>query len=164
MQHILDIALPTLYLDEASFQPHPLPINIQLSDIQCVLCQKILNSPVKISSCGSFLCSSCLLQRLEQSNSNNCPVCYYHSLTTSEIKPLDSLHIRLLHGIIVKCNNCKQSIHLSEMKAHNDTCGTTPNIHVCLSANELTAIEILSQPLTSPPTSIEQRVASNVLK
>ncbi len=162
IQHIMNIALPMLYNNETSFQPHPLTMNIQQSDVQCAICLGTLNSPVQLTPCMSLLCSPCLIQWIEYSKSNECPVCYHHILTTSEIRLLEDIHLRLLHGMLVTCTTCNQSIHLCELKTHNNICGTLTSS--CISPHELTATSILNQPVTSPPSAIEQRVATRIVK
>ena len=158
----LDIAPPTFYDSKANFQLNiPPSSNIQHSDLHCCTCFNVLNSPVQLS-CSSFICSSCLTKWIELSQSNKCPVCYCHSLTTSEIKNLQPIHFRLLQDTIVKCTDCAQSVKLSDMKSHN--CCTTSSTTSSSDPTELTATDILRQPITSPPTNIEKKVASNLMK
>ena len=122
----------------------------------------MLNSSVELIACKSLLCSSCLIEHIETSESTECPVCHQHTLTTAQIKPLQDIHTRLLHGMLVTCTTCSQSLHLSELKSHGDICGTS--ISSYLSPHELTATSILSQPVTSPPSTTEQKVASTIVK
>ena len=162
LQHIIKIAPPPLYNNKTSFQPHPLPMNLKLSDVHCCICSQVLNSPVQLKPCMSLFCSQCLKTHIESSKLNECPVCVDHVLLTTDIKPPEDIHLRLLNGILVKCTACSQSFHLSEMNSHQDLCGTSTDL--CLRPHELTATSILSQSMTSPPSIVEQRVASTIVK
>jgi RNA polymerase subunit RPABC4/transcription elongation factor Spt4 len=86
-------------------------MNLQQSDFQCSICLNVLNSPIQLSPCSSFVCSQCLIKWFELSNSNKCPVCHHHSLTTADINPLEDMRMRLIHGLLIKCQSCNQNLH-----------------------------------------------------
>jgi hypothetical protein len=70
------------------------------------------------------------------------------------------MHIRLLQGLLVKCLSCNQSLHLSEMMSHICDACTSQS----LASHEITATTILSQPSSAPPSAIEKKLASTIVK
>ena len=111
----------------------------------------------------SLFCATCLKKHIETSERNECPVCIddSHVLCTGDIKSPEYIHLWLFHGLLVTCKTCSQSFHLSEMTSHQHVCGSSTS---CLQPRELTATSILSQPVTSPPSIVEQRVASKIVR
>lgn len=164
MQYVIDIAPPTFYDGQPTFDVSPLPLNIKSSDVYCVVCLDVLNSPLQLTACSSLICTSCLIKWIELSKGTKCPVCHHtHLLTLPEINPLEGIHLRLISSLLVTCDLCRQSLHLSEIKSHPEVCGT-PSTGCSVTSHELTAEDILTQPITSPPSKIEQEVASKLVK
>ena len=62
---------------------------------------------------------------------------------------------------MVTCQSCHQDILVSDVKTHAAMkCGQGGTG----TAHDLCASDIVSRPLTTPPTTVEQRVASNVVR
>ena len=67
--------------------------------------------------------------------------------------------LRVLGGVLITCLACKQKVRVSDLKTH-----TAMKCGVGGTAEVMSITDILSKPLTAPPTTAEQQVASNVVR
>ena len=92
---------------------------------------------------------------LESCQGASCPSCS----DPVHIFPPSDMLMRVLGRVVVICQSCNREVRVSDMKTHAATkCGEGGTIQ------DLSVSDILSRPLTTPPTTVEQRVASNVVR
>ena len=153
-QQISPISFYSDTMNYTSLQVHvPAFLNIDSQDLECFICLGVLNGPIRLS-CGSFVCSTCLIKCIERAQTVSCPVCFHHPLVKSDIQPLEPVHLRLLEGISLKCNNCSQYVLLRNMNEHiqNGCCSQDVTV---------THTQVQNESMTSPPN---VRLAADIIK
>ena len=67
--------------------------------------------------------------------------------------------MRILGQVLVTCQSCHREVRISDVKTDATTkCGEGGT------SQDLSVSDILCKPLTTPPTTVEQRVALNVVR
>ena len=145
------------------YQPGP---NISLHDLQCTLCDCIVDRPVE-TPCRQLVCADCIsgLVRDADLSTMQCPCCHgCHSITSSCFAPAAEVVTKVLGALLVRCDNplCSAVIELKHLAEHVKS--GCKDYTATLSPSKLTVQQILSPPLISPPTAVEQKAAANVVK
>ena len=144
-------------------QPGP---NISLHDLQCTLCDCIVDRPVE-TPCRQLVCAGCIsrLVRDADLSTMQCPCCHgCHSITSSCFAPAAEVVTKVLGALLVRCDNplCSAVIELKHLAEHVKS--GCKDYTATLSPSKLTVQQILSRLLISPPTAVEQKAAANVVK
>ena len=114
IRHIKSVAPESFQvsIDHSRINLPPYKSTINISDLKCPLCAKVVDSPVFISVCNNLVCSECCCKALEESEKLLCPCCQgdHFKVDFSHInKPLP-LVMKLLSSLEVTCDICKRKI------------------------------------------------------
>ena len=145
------------------FLPPASPLS--LHDLQCKPCDCIVDRPVK-TSCSHLMCANCISSLLlNVSSSLHCPCCKEcHELSPAMFVPASEVVQRMVGALLIRCNKstCTAIVSLKHLAEHvNSGC----EAHTAsFSPSKLTMKQILSRPLQSPPTVVEQKAATNIVK
>ena len=144
----------------------PSATSLSLHDLQCKLCECIVDRPVE-TPCQSLVCAECISSLIlnAKESSLQCPCCdECHGIASTHFVPASEVVLKLLGALLIRCDkpSCSAVIDLKHLADHvNSGCQT----HVpSFSPSKLTAQQILSRTLQSPPTSVEQKAAANIVK
>ena len=139
---------------------------IPLKDLQCSLCGNIVDQPVQ-TPCRKLVCTSCVIHLLRSCNLSSypCPSCKEaHTIDKASFPEATTVVMGMLGDLLVKCDKvkCTQVVALKHLRRHlaSGCSETAPTF----SPSKLTVAQILSRPLTSPPTSVERKAATSVVK
>ena len=94
--------------------------------------------------------------RLKSHEQVNCPCCY--STHPFSIQKPSDLLLRVLGRVLVQCPSCISIVRCEDLRAHLSS-GCKRD-----SPSDLMVADILSQPLTTPTTNTERRLASNLVR
>ena len=160
--HIHSIAPPSYthtVQDHSPTYSTPPQYGVTLADLTCHQCQNVLDQPIKLTSCGSFVCAKCLIKWLSQCDDTlPCPCCSGHlrDFSTMEAAPLIQ---KLLGGLLVTCACGKKVMKESYATHRENGCHTEPE--------ELHAVsvkDILVLPPNTPLTAIERELQTSLAK
>ena len=145
---------PELQLTPSRFLP---PSVLQLSDFCCPVCSCIVNRPVE-TPCHKLICAGCVASICTSDSA--CPSCGdSHQVPKDSFLPAPEMVLKVIGSLLFQCE-CTKVVELCNLKTHIESgCRAS----VC-SASQFTVAQMLSRPLTSPPTAEEQRAATNVVK
>ena len=139
---------------------------ISLANLQCSLCNNVVDQPVQ-TPCRKLVCTTCVLHLLQSCNLNHypCPSCKEaHTIDTAAFPEASTVVMSVLGDLLVKCDRveCTQVVALKHLRRHlaSGCSDRAPTF----SPSKLTVAQILSRPLTSPPTSAERKAATSVVK
>ena len=129
------------------------PPVLQLCDFQCTLCNNIVDRPVE-TPCRKLVCVECIPDRYL------CQHCStVHALSTFTSVP--PVTLKFLGSLLIQCEKCTEVVELKCLRKHIDSgCSQTGQF----SPSQLTIAQLLSRSITSPPTVIEQKAATSVVK
>ena len=140
--------------------------SISLHDLQCKVCECIVDRPVE-TPCRSLVCAKCisdLIQNAKESSLQRpcCNEC--HDISSTHFVPATEVVLKVLGALLIRCDKplCSAVMGLKHLAEHvNSGCQT----HIAsFSPSKLTTQQILSRPLQSPPTALEQKAAANIVK
>lgn len=158
IDRVHDIAPPPLILPDQPIKICDVHLHLPLSELNCPLCNDILNQPIQLVSCGSVVCAQCMCRSLEHQQANVvCPCCNTdHIKHFTSIREAPSLVVSSLKSLCVVCERCSSHTPLGTYKEHHCTPqAVSPN----------TSIEdVLDQPLSTPLTSIEQKLQTSLAR
>ena len=159
IKHIRSIAPPTLLPDGVKHIEAVSPKSSNLSELKCALCDDLVNQPVELSSCRKLACSECLAQKIEATESLNCPVCSQNHLENfTTIREASSLVLNVLKELPIKCQSCSSQVSLGEYTAHlRSSC----NQHT---AEVITVEDVLMRPMDSPLQPAEQQLQASLAR
>lgn len=144
----------------------PPATNLSLADFQCVLCHCIVDQPVE-TPCRKLICATCISERVRGADLSDmpCPCCKLsHKITSSTFPPASEVVLKVLEALLLNCDKplCTAVVGLKHLKDHVDS--GCQNVATTFSPSKLTIGQILSRPLQSPPTVVEQKAAANVVQ
>ena len=139
--------------------------SLSLHDLQCKLCDCIVDRPVK-TPCNNLVCAKCISSLvLNAESSLQCPCCEErHDLSPTLFVPASDVVLKVLGALLICCDKSSCTVvmslkHLAEHVKSGCEAHTTS-----FSPSKLTMKQILSRPLQSPPTVVEQKAAANIVK
>ena len=147
----------------------PPATNLTLTDFQCAICLRIVDRPVQ-TPCGKLLCADCISETLRSQDDFTeqdmpCLCCNgSHYVTSTSFTPASEVVLKVLGALFTRCYipSCTAVVGLKYLKQHVESgCKITPST---FSPSKLTIGQIISRPLQSPPTSVEQKAAANVVQ
>ena len=147
----------------------PPATNLSLTDFQCAICLHIVDRPVE-TPCRKLLCADCISESLwcqDDSTEQEMPcLCCKgsHYITSTSFTPASEVVLKVLGALLTRCDNssCTAVVGLKHLKQHVESgCKITAST---FSPSKLTIGQIISRPLQSPPTSVEQKAAANVVQ
>ena len=136
---------------------------LSLSDLQCPICCCIVDQPVE-TPCQKLVCAVCIAQHIRSYEQAviPCPCCDgTHDL--SSFLPAPEVVLKVLGSLLIQCDkaSCYEVVELRNLRGHlNSGCRQTAQY----SPSQLTVAQLLSRSLVSPPTTIEQKAATSVVK
>ena len=139
-------------LTPSRFLPPPV---LQLEDFLCTVCSCIVDRPLE-TPCRKLVCAECITPKMV------CQSCSdVHQ--QSAFAPVPDVVLKVLGSLLVKCDkpSCTEVVELRALKTHLESGCMNIGLH---SPSQITAAQIISRPLSAPPTSIEQKAATNILK
>ena len=151
-------------LQPSRFLPPP---SVSLEDMQCSFCDCIADSPV-VMPCRKIACARCVGDGIRKSKerSLHCPCCKSHHeiVDASQFPPVSEVTLKLLGSMLLKCDrcDCSEIVELRKLREHLES-GCRKGM-VTYPAPKLTLEQVLSRPLTSPPTTVEKKAAAMVVK
>lgn len=144
----------------------PPATNLSLSDFQCALCLCIVNQPVE-TPCRKLICATCISEHVRGANLSDmpCPCCKQsHSITSSSFPPASEVVLKVIEALLLHCDKplCTAVVELKHLRDHVESgCQNTLTTY---SPSKLTIGQVLSRPLQSPPTVVEQKAAAKVVQ
>ena len=132
--------------------------SLSLCDLQCKKCMCVADCPVQ-TSCGKLLCYTCIVAHLHMSDIPY-PCCgELHEPST--LSPAGDVAVKIIGSLLLHCSRCTSTVELRKMREH-----ITSNCTVLIppSPSRLTVRQIMSQPADAPPTGVEKKLASSVVK
>ena len=144
----------------------PPATNLSLTDFQCAICLHIVDRPVE-TPCRKLLCADCISESLwcQDDSEMPCLCCKgSHYITSTSFTPASEVVLKVLGALLTRCDNssCTAVVGLKHLKQHVESgCKITAST---FSPSKLTIGQIISRPLQSPPTSVEQKAAANVVQ
>ena len=144
-------------------QPPSLPPHYSgvRSSLKCCVCMEVLDRSILLP-CNELVCGPCCSQWVAVSGRASCPCCYSSCIGTKKVRPPPTVVVELLGGLTLSCEKCQQQVKAAEYLPHlMSKC----KMHtVNQSPLKLTVGEILATPTVTPPTPIEKKAASRILK
>ena len=117
--------------------------------------------------CNTLVCAKCIGSLiLTSSSSVQCPGCMeHHDVSPTLFVPASDVVLKVLGTLLVHCDepSCIAVVHLKHLAEHvNSGCKmyTAPSF----SPSKLTMGQILTRPLQSVPTVVEQKAAASIVK
>ena len=142
----------------------PPSTNLTLSDFQCAICLNIVDRPI-MTPCRKLLCTECISEKIRTSLDVTCPSCTdTHTITSTSFTPASEVVLKVIEGLLLHCDqpSCTVVLELKNLKQHvNSGCTATP---MTFSPSKLTVGQIMAHPLSSSPTSAEQKAAAKVVQ
>ena len=141
---------------------------VAIEDLQYSICNYIVDQPVE-TPCRKLVCSLCIVRLFRLCDdvaSLPCPSCKeVHEISNSSYPPVSKVVVKMLGELLLTCDetSCSDIVALKNLKKHV-TSGCKHDTHNTFSPSKLTVRQIISRPLTSPPTSAEKTAASRVVK
>ena len=166
-QRLLHTTLPSYKVSSPLSPSRFLPsTTVPLDDFTCGLCQNIVDQPVE-TPCRKLVCSVCIALLLRSCRINHlpCPYCSVdHEVTETSFPEATDIVMKVLGDLLMKCENplCTEVVALKNIRKHM-AYGCMQEMHT-FSPSKLTVGQILSCPLTSPPTTAERKAATSVVK
>ena len=136
---------PALFLSPPSTGP-------QLEDLQCSMCQCIVDRPVE-TSCKKLACLNCAVDK------QVCPLC--SQVMNSHLSPASDVILKVAGALLLRCSACSGIVELHDLKTHRESNCTSFTVQ---QPSDPIITQILSQPPNAPPTHIEEQLASAVVK
>ena len=124
----------------------------------CCVCMEVLNRPILLP-CNELVCGPCYTQWVTVSRGANFPCCYGCEISSQGVRKPPSAVLQMLALICKNCHQPVQAVHY--IKHLNSKCGTDI---ITSSPYELTVREILATPSVTPPTAVETKAASKIIK
>ena len=142
------------------------PSTVALESLQCGVCHNIVDQPMH-TECRKLVCATCIPSLLHSSENGqyNCPSCKEpHKICASTFPEASDVVVNVLGDLLVRCEepNCIEVVALKNLKKHVAS-GCVCKVPT-FSPSKMTVSQILSRPLTSPPTTAEKKVATTVVK
>ena len=159
IKRIRHIAPPTLCPDGVKQACIVVAETSSSTELQCPLCLNLLDRPVELLACRKLVCSECLVQRVEASESVICPVCNQKHLDNfSSIQEVSSLVSLVLRELVIRCHLCLAEIKYGEYAEHISNGCKEHTLDVT------TVEDILSKPLDCPLLPSEQQLQTQLTK
>ncbi|XP_037938374.1 E3 ubiquitin-protein ligase NRDP1-like [Teleopsis dalmanni] len=93
----------------------------------CVICNDVLEDPVKCDACVADFCRACILKYL--SDHSKCPECR-HSLVKEDLTTSSRVVRNMLADLTISCENrihgCETQLKFDSLQKHEDTCDKNP--------------------------------------
>uniref|UniRef100_A0A1X7V608 RING-type domain-containing protein n=1 Tax=Amphimedon queenslandica TaxID=400682 RepID=A0A1X7V608_AMPQE len=123
--------------------------------LTCKLCSSSISDPVEVLPCQSLFCSSCLLEYVNKDMETfHCPGCSDdHVCTDATFTYISPVAEKMICNISVRCDKCFNTVKL-------DTINKFCDQHI---QNKIECSDMLCLPLQSQPTTMEKKMASNVV-
>jgi len=152
-QHILTISPPSYTanspLDVSRFSK---PASISLSDLQCRLCQYIVDQPVETTYHHHLMCASCVRGSIDNDDWS-CPCGDpSHKLSLESIQKPSEVVLKLHATLLVKCERCNTRMELQHLHTH--TLSVCQNVQPP-SPSKVTVQQLWEGTSTSTPTPME---------
>ncbi len=143
--------------------------NVSLQDLQCIICKCIVDRPVE-TPCQKLVCSECICRHIQMAELSAVPcpcgdtTYAISSVSSSSISPPPEVVMKVLGSLLIQCDkpHCTQVVALKNLRAHVDS--GCQDESATYSPSKLTVGQLLSRPLMSPPTTMEQKAATSVVK
>ena len=139
---------------------------VSLVDLQCSLCSNIVDQPVQ-TPCRKLACSVCIASLLRTCELDHfpCPSCKeFHEINKASFPEATDVVMNVLGDLLLTCDKplCTEVVALKNLRKHavSGCSHETPTF----SPSKLTVGQIISRPLTSPPTTAERKAATSVVK
>ena len=117
--------------------------------------------------CNNLVCAECISSLvLDVKSSLPFPYCKdCHELSPTMFVPASDVVLKVLGALLVRCDKttCTAVLSLQHLAEHIKS-GCKVHTVSSLSPPKLTMKQILSRPLESPPTVVEQKAAANIVK
>ncbi len=138
--------------------------SLSLEDLQCSICECVVDQPLE-TPCRKLVRSKCIVPHIRSSElpTVSCPCCD-QTHDGSSFSPAPDVVTKVLGSLLVQCEkpSCTQVVELRNLRVHINTgCQSETALY---SPSKLTVAQLLSRPLTSPPTTKEQKAATSVVK
>ena len=162
VDHIREIVPPTLApLAEVDVCTHH--NQGALTELTCLICCGVLDSPVEIVRCQSVVCVECLCSWLQHSNDLAFPCRCDHHLReySTGIRSASTLILHLLRSLCVICGRCQSHVQLD---AHNDHVKSGCTTRTRRVSSNSSVEDVLRRPLTSPLTPVEQKLQTSLAR
>ena len=145
----------------------PPSANLHLSDFQCAICNNIVDRPVT-TPCRKLLCGECISNRIRASDVDDiqCPACNdLHSITPKTFTPASDVVLKVLGGLLLHCEKptCSAIVTLEHLRDHVES-GCKSTSSPAFSPSKLTVGQMMSCPLQSLPTCMEQKATAKVIQ
>ena len=134
-----------------------------LPESKCPLCLSLLDQPVELTTCESYVCAECCctwLRSLEQQSlSLSCPCCYPdHMSDYGSIKKPPDILLGVLANLQVMCRLCRLKGLLKDHSQHlKSKCQT-------LFSQPETISEVLNKSRDSPLSPIEEKLQTSLVR
>lgn len=80
-------------------------------DLKCPLCHLVLDRPLLLTTCNKLVCLTCCVGYMYQHADLSCPCCGTgHILDASRIIPAPPVILKLLRGMEITCERCKEPV------------------------------------------------------
>ena len=141
---------------------------VAIEDLQCNICNCIVDQPVE-TPCRKHVCSLCIAHLFRSCDgvaSFPCPSCKeVHEISDSSHPSANEMVVKVLGELLLTCDemSCSDIVALKNLRKQV-TSGCKFDTYNTFSPSKLTVRQIISRPLTSPPTSTEKIAASRVVK
>lgn len=123
-------------------------------DITCGRCNMIVSHPLEILPCKKLVCRDCCLCLVKQKPCFKCPGCSeFHETVYESFSKVSPVVDNILMEVVMRCQKCGRQVKLG--KYTDEDC----NSHV----TQVTAEEMINQPLEAEPTKLEKQAAVNVV-
>ena len=102
---------------------------ISLADLQCIVCQCVVDRPVQ-TSCGKLICCKCVAAHLKTPKSQ-LPCCEI-THPPSSFTPAPDVVVKILSTLALHCSSCNSTVELKRMKEHTTSgCTQTTLLLLC---------------------------------
>ena len=84
---------------------------INFNDLQCCICEQIVDHPVYFTECKRLVCEKCCCEAFKQGNRLQCPCCdSNHIRDLSQITEPPPLILKVLANLEITCSICTKTI------------------------------------------------------
>ena len=113
-QHILTSYIANFPLDVSRFCQ---PAGVSLSDLQCNLCQNIVDQPIEMTYHHHLMCATCVRGCIDDDWSCPCGD-QSHKLSPKSLQRPSEVVLKLLAALLVKCERCTVTMELQHLHTH----------------------------------------------
>jgi len=167
VEHINSVAGPRLRCTHPLYVERfftPASSAVSLVDLQCPMCNCVVDQPVEVCVCRSIVCAECCLTLLRKGENLQCPSCnQQHEISVDTIQSPSPVAVKLVANLVVRCDDptCSRPVVLQHLHDHLKSGCKEMAAEV---SSVLTVEQMLEQPLDTPPTSLERQAAGHLVR